>query len=396
MANILKLRINFNQVILFLFSLICLIITRQVPFSAIASLANIAIILLFIFYFLGEGEKSDKKGKYFLFYLIWIGGLIAYSMILQNDITLILRFSLIIILLLLAYNIVLPISCLDILLFFLVCQAIFLMGMEVYLLQSTLNETRFIRSFYSLKEWGDIYSFSGNYFFIQVKGNALLPFGFMLTFIPLLENKKRKWFYRILLLGGIVCCGNFAYYISLFVFILGIYIRRNNSKVQNYIFKLFLLLATLVCLSPFILNYVTEVLDRKNDVSLGTRSDQFYVLMNDLQDNIFTIFLGKGLGNVLTIATSFRDYTNNIYFELQSVYFLNQLGIFNFLLFILLNLYLSYKFICNKFLLFIYACYLIYAVTNPYFLDTNQIVVIIVLTSINKYINENRLCSSFI
>ncbi|MEA4968189.1 MAG: hypothetical protein VB048_08765 [Bacteroidaceae bacterium] len=138
--------------------------------------------------------------------------------------------------------------------------------------------------------------------------------------------------------------------------------------------------------SPIIISYIENVLDRKEEKSLNIRTDQFNVLINDVQENVMTILMGKGLGHTISEKTAYRDYTDNVYYELQIVYFFNQLGFLNFFIFLALNAYLALKYIIRKDLLWIYFCYVIYAITNPYILDTNHIVVIICLTSMNKFL----------
>ena len=97
------------------------------------------------------------------------------------------------------------------------------------------------------------------------------------------------------------------------------------------------------------------------------------------------------------IKTSFRDYTDNLYFEIQAMYFFNQLGLINSLIFISFLLFLAIKKIFYKDLLFMYLCYIVYATTNPYILDTTQIVVILILISIsNERKQKNRLYNSAI
>ena len=104
--------------------------------------------------------------------------------------------------------------------------------------------------------------------------------------------------------------------------------------------------------------------------------------------------MGKGLGNTVSEKTNYRDYTGNIYFELQTFYFFNQLGIINFISFILLNLFFAYTKIRDPRLLFVYLCYILYAFTNPYILDSNQVIVILTLVMANKILeDENRVCT---
>lgn len=127
----------------------------------------------------------------------------------------------------------------------------------------------------------------------------------------------------------------------------------------------------------------------KRDVSLGTRYDQAEVLMDNLSESATTFVLGQGLGNLVDVVTPFRDYSDMVYYELQALYFFNQMGVLNFVLFILVNIYLAFKTIRYPQLLFVYLCYVVYAVTNPYILDTIHFVVIISLV-ISSKIYENR------
>lgn len=128
--------------------------------------------------------------------------------------------------------------------------------------------------------------------------------------------------------------------------------------------------------------------------SMGTRQDQVEVLLRDIGQENTTIWLGKGLGNTVSEKTNYRDYTGNIYFELQTFYFFNQLGIINFISFILLNLFFAYTKIRDPRLLFVYLCYILYAFTNPYILDSNQVIVILTLVMANKILeDENRVCT---
>lgn len=236
--------------------------------------------------------------------------------------------------------------------------------------------------------WGDIY-YSSGYYKIQVKGNALIPFVYMLSYVFDIFPLRIKKTLRIVFLISIIIAGNFAFYIALFAFHVVLFFYNIETKDQLWK-KLLLFLTALFFLLPFIIDYVFSTLNVKTE-SLGTRWDQAAILLNDLVETPLTTFFGKGLGNTVSIQSSYRDYTDNIYFELQSLYFLNQLGLFFFSVFLSINIMLTVKYIENRKLILIYLSYIIYAVTNPYILDTNQVVVICVLVSLNNKSNENRL-----
>ena len=128
----------------------------------------------------------------------------------------------------------------------------------------------------------------------------------------------------------------------------------------------------------------------KSDESSAIRIEQATLLLKDLGESPITLIMGKGMGNTLSVQTSFRDYTDNIYFELQILYILNQLGIIAFIIFSLYNIYLTITKIKYKELIFVYLFYIMYAITNPYIFDTNHIIVILTLCSISNYLTNKK------
>lgn len=128
----------------------------------------------------------------------------------------------------------------------------------------------------------------------------------------------------------------------------------------------------------------------KSDESSAIRIEQATLLLKDLGESPVTLIMGKGMGNTLSVQTSFRDYTDNIYFELQILYILNQLGIIAFIIFSLYNIYLTITKIKYKELIFVYLFYIMYAITNPYIFDTNHIIVILTLCSISNYLTNKK------
>lgn len=143
-------------------------------------------------------------------------------------------------------------------------------------------------------------------------------------------------------------------------------------------------------------------MESKKEVSNATRVDQATVLVEDMSDDIVGILFGKGLGHTVSRKTDFRDYTGNIYYELQTIYFMNQLGLIPFICFLCLNIYFTLKYIKYRKYIILYIAYVIYAVTNPYILNTNQVVVIITLVSLanslkrKTYKEKNRRSIGFV
>ena len=387
------------DILLFLFAGVVLFLTRQFPLSAYSTLGNIFLIgLLFVSFFWKNKtiDTSSKKTMKLIF--IWSVFLLTYAtLIRENSINLVFRFYIIILCLLLSHWVHLPlIATKRIFFFFILLQCFVLIVIEAIMnLFFSINNYLPFRFFFMEQGWGDVYTYDGFFYRVQIKGNALIPFAFFLTFLKDYTFKYRRTLQIILLISSIIA-GNFAYLIGIFIFIIFWYLFNDlrKRKFRNRIIIFSFVFALSI---GSIMECTQDVLDRKSGYSLGTRSDQVDVLIRDVQKDISTFLLGKGLGNNVTIKTSFRDYTDNLYFEIQAMYFFNQLGLINSLIFISFLLFLAIKKIFYKDLLFIYFCYIIYGVTNPYILDTTQTTVILILISIsNVRKQKNRLYNSVI
>lgn len=387
------------DILLFLFAGVVLFLTRQFPLSTYSTLGNIFLIgLLFISFFWKNKtiDTSSKKTMKLIF--IWSVFLLTYAILIrENSINLVFRFYIIILCLLLSHWVHLPlVATKRIFFFFILLQCFVLIVIEAIMnLFFSINNYLPFRFFFMEQGWGDIYTYDGFFYRVQIKGNALIPFAFFLTFLKDYTFKYRRTLQIILLISSIIA-GNFAYLIGIFIFIIFWYLFNDlrKRKFRNRIIIFSFVFALSI---GSIMECTQDVLDRKSGYSLGTRSDQVDVLIRDVQKDISTFLLGKGLGNNVTIKTSFRDYTDNLYFEIQAMYFFNQLGLINSLIFISFLLFLAIKKIFYKDLLFIYFCYIIYGVTNPYILDTTQTTVILILISIsNVRKQKNRLYNSVI
>ncbi|MGK4475902.1 hypothetical protein [Aeromonas molluscorum] len=126
------------------------------------------------------------------------------------------------------------------------------------------------------------------------------------------------------------------------------------------------------------------ILKSTGDVSsIGTRFDQARVLINDMSGNIFSVLFGNGLGHTINIKTMARDYADNVYFELQFLYILNQIGFVGMVILVIFHLKLVFNFLKSKKITLIYICYVGYALINPYMFDSNHCVVLILLMSLS-------------
>lgn len=139
------------------------------------------------------------------------------------------------------------------------------------------------------------------------------------------------------------------------------------------------------------------LLEMKSDgdvSSIGTRFDQITVLINSMNISYVNLLFGNGVGHTLNVITPARDYTGDIYFELQALYFLNQLGFIPFTVLFLFHMYLFTKRVLDFKCRLIYFSYLFYASINPYFLDSSHIVVLLLILALNtsQFNKKSNLC----
>jgi len=381
-----------HRSLIFLFFLVTLFLTRGVPLKPYSVIMNMSILLFIIFnykYILNSIQKKIivKSFLFVTFVIILLG--IFYSIYMGNEISLIIRFFMIIVLVLLSYLVKPKKQYISLFIFLITLQALFIILFEIYLVSSFDIKSYYpIRAFFQAKAWGDVYTLNGVIWKIQLLGNALLPFALFVSTIYY-SGKKRITFILIFLIA-IFCAGNFAFILAISLFFTLYYFYSKRWTIQKIIINGISSFILIAIISIPLYTYLGDVIVTKAISSNPIRIDQANVLIDDMSKDISTILFGQGLGNKIDIKTQWRDYSNSIYYELQSLYIMNQVGILFFILFILLNILLSIYFIKYKLLLIAYGSYIFYALFNPYFLDTNHIVVVIVLISLKKVLDERK------
>lgn len=383
-----------NKINIFLFTVIVFFLTRQFPLNKYSYIMNISLIILVIFnIFSNFKNKSWKNNDLILLSLfLFLVFHFIYTFIFTDNLFLNqLRFFFIIFSLIFSFKInFLPYQAIKIFLFFILLQAITIIFLEFYLfLVADKSTVSVFRSLVNENEWGDIYS-NGYFLHVQIKGNALLPFAFMLVSHKKYHNNFKNVF-KLILITSIIFSGNFAFLIAILIFsIIDFFTSIPNQNILykkvKYFFILFIIL--IIPLIKFISYKINTKFDSE---SIYERQDQTRILLNDLSTNPFNFFLGSGLGNTINYSSSSRDYRNSIFYEIQPLYFLNQMGFIFFSLYLILHVFYSRYILKDKTLFLIYFCYLIYSSTNPYIFDTNQFIVIIILITFQNFINKNEL-----
>ncbi|HAZ8656114.1 TPA: O146 family O-antigen polymerase [Escherichia coli] len=373
---------------------------RQYPLLKYSSIMNVSCLLFLIFvtFFIKRGVFSSGI---FLFSLIFLSVHGLYSLYSGNDPVLISRFYIILALIIVSYYAAIKsISYINIFIFLTVTQAFVIIGLEAFMfLNFRFSDYSAIRNYFIDNQFGDIYTYNGFFYHIQIKGNALLLFSYMISFY--LYNKTNNKLYLLssmFLALAVLFCGNLAFYITFLIHAFIFLFLRKARTYNQLLLKVFIFLITFgVFISYSGIEYLVKAYELKfqgaNFSSMGTRFDQFNVLIDDLFENVLTALVGQGLGNIVNVQTAVRNYSDYIYYELQAVYFLNQLGVLLFLLFVIINVILTLKFIKPIELRIVYMLYILYALVNPYMLDTNHVVVVFILVSLSSIFSKGGDCS---
>ncbi len=373
-----------------MFFFVVFIMTRQVPFKAFSSLMNISLIGFFALQLNFILRKTDRTRLLFLLLFVGWGFLmVAYSSVAGNAVGNSLRFFIIIILIQAAFFIKPNPSYINIVIGFLVLQSLFLISLHLVLnIFFNGSSYLFLRLFFQGQGWGDLYTYNGLFYNIQILGNALLPFGVFVSLV--FYSGIKRTLLTLVLFVGMLVAGNFAFVLGSLVFIVLLFLVTKSFNTRKFLtFAILGILLGSIAAKPAF-NYLQKTISNKSEESNPTRIDQSKVLWEDLSENALSLIFGKGLGNTIKVKTKWRDYTDNIYFELQSLYFLNQMGLLNFLIFLISNIICVILFFKEPLVKIIYLAYILYAFFNPYFLDTSHIVVIITLISLNQVLEKRK------
>lgn len=379
-----------NRIMVILFTVVCFFLTRQVPFSFLSVIMNIGTFGLVIAWALIAFSRPTFVNPHIsllvLLLIVFLGFNLVYSIFVQgNSLGGAFRFFSILLLIIFAYHIDLPKSVVNVFMVLITIQAVVIVLFELYLMlffnQQTYMPIRFV---VLANNWGDVYSYDGRFYRIPIKGNALLPVGYMLTYV---RKMKWQWILRGLFLVSIVCAGNFAYLIAVTVFHVVLFFYKKPVSFERWGFGLVARVAAVGLLLPLIISFVKSTIERKQDVSLALRNEQTILLMKDLSTSVMTFIFGNGLGHTMNVITLSRDYREAYYYELQGLYLLNQVGVLFALFFVAYNIIMSVlKY--DKMILLVYVCYVIYAATNPYMFDTTHFVLLLVFNALAK--DESR------
>lgn len=241
-----------------------------------------------------------------------------------------------------------------------------------------LGDYAFFRNWAVANSFGDIYFYNRFMPKVQVHGNALLLMAFIMEYT---RNKKITKELVVLLLG-VLFAGNFAYILGLGLFVLVVAANKvipllaGNKKLLPFSVAMVLILYLMV------MPYFIEKIELKSEHSNRVRSDQVQVLLDA------NIVIGEGLGNYIKAETPTRTYDGDMYFEMQTLYIVNQIGIIGVLLFYAI-IYINVKKQGIERLI-LYGIYLIYTFWNPYCFDTTQMFATLLIINLPNEIEKKQ------
>lgn len=357
-----------------LWLVILIILFFQSLLKEFSVLSNIALLFILI----RQIPKLSANGRRMLIWaMIWIGVLIGYSVMSGNQIPNAIRFGLIILFILSAYYWNTDCTFLIKALFYVsVALVLGLICLEIFMWTLSNEEYLALRNGYFLANgMGDVF-FSGGYYKLELRGTPLVVFVYMLSYVTNIFPSKYKIFLRLFYLAGLIIAGNFAYQMAIVIFHFAYFLFPSLESPVKMVRRVLFMSIVMLIVGGIVYSYVASEMKAKSAISNATRYDQAEVLWEDMARSPKTLLLGSGLGHTIESKTSFRDYRGNTYFELQTLYIFNQLGLLNFCILVLANIILAFRLIKLPELLLVYGVYVTYAFTNPYIWDTNHIVVI--------------------
>lgn len=364
-----------RTVILILWTLAIFCYFFQFPVSRLSSLI-VPFLALFVLAILMSKKKfriNENWGRIYGIYFLYLVLMAFFSIAEGEGIQNIIRFFLILIMI--------PLFCViepgdftkekQVFIFFAVLKCLLLLY-YAFLIYKNGSYVEY-RSWARENNYGDMYiNPSTGLPSIMVQGNGILPVAFLIN----LEDKKisasKRRLYNIIILIGIVLAGNMAFILAIAAYC-GIKLSHNIlisdiSSTKKMCFTIMLIIAV----SGFI-PIGLRILSEKADWSNAIRLRQAKVLLDNY------IILGNGLGHGIYADIGFRVYNGDTYFELQTLYIYNQIGLIGLIAFY----YLIFSPFSKKHKLNIYILivYIIYSFWNPYCFDTTEMMTIALLVN---------------
>jgi len=300
---------------------------------------------------------------------------LVVSSFVGNELSVALRFLVIILATLLSFNVRTKSVSAAWALFPVSLQALGIAALSIFLaISQDPDLAATIRGTVLLGEWGDIYSFDGVYYRVQIIGNALVPLLFMICLWQA-PSKFKLWGLFTSTIG-LVAAGNLTYFLTAGLALVIRFRSHFYSHTRTWISVA--VIFTVVTLSFHDVAY--EAINRKfsgDESSMGVRFDQIEAVVKASSQAPAALLTGAGLGSRFPNGR-FVDYSDSLYIELQALYVGFQIGLIGVALYIGSMIYLARRRFSPSGRILFYL-YMFSGISNPYILDTNQIFVTMLL-----------------
>lgn len=216
---------------------------------------------------------------------------------------------------------------------------------------------------------GDIYILNGIPR-VQILGTSI----FVTLFICEFMKERRLTFYGALMAVTALAAGNSAYVLGIFAFVVFYYGPVLLKWIKKKHWKLIFVIPISIVMVTVFGFYSLRSMKVKAEFSNAVRVEQIQVLTKT------NPIIGSGLGHNVSGGGVWRQYDGDTYFELQTLYIYNQIGIIGLGTFYLLTL-IPYARQKKRKKLMCYITYLIYTFFNPYCFDSTHIFAVLLITN---------------
>ncbi|ALV08496.1 hypothetical protein [Roseateles depolymerans] len=231
-----------------------------------------------------------------------------------------------------------------------------------------------VRAYAITSDWGDVYTLDGLYYRVQVIGNALIP----LLFAVCLWQPPTRWrrWGLILAVMGLLAAGNLTYFLmaGLAVFLRFKAYFYTHTRTWLTVFSVLAVVA--VANSDVGIHSVTRKFDGAGS-SMGVRFDQIDAVIRATDTLPAAVLTGAGLGSRFPNGR-INDYSDSLYIELQALFVGYQLGLIGAAIYGATLLYCARHTLSREGRI-IFWLYMLSGISNPYILDTNQIIATMLL-----------------
>ncbi|MBB3195170.1 hypothetical protein [Roseateles terrae] len=231
-----------------------------------------------------------------------------------------------------------------------------------------------VRAYAITSDWGDVYTLDGLYYRVQVIGNALIPLLFAVCLWQP-PSRLRRWGLAMAVLG-LLAAGNLTYFLmaGLAVFLRFKAYFYTHTRTWLTVFSLLGVVA--VANSDVGISSVTRKFDGAGS-SMGVRFDQIDAVVRATDTFPAAVLTGAGLGSRFPNGR-INDYSDSLYIELQALFVGYQLGLIGAAIYGATLLYCARRTL-NRQGRLIFWLYMLSGISNPYILDTNQIIATMLL-----------------